>query len=128
MAMTPPSRPGCAVRVGFFTLRDCAQAVTGRCASCARTACADHLVSDGRCVECAARDAEGDEEDELWAWYARSEAVQHHGLRPFYDGTDPSGTYYDDWDLRPMQAAGPVGPLGLVAALGADEDDDLFDS
>jgi hypothetical protein len=44
----------CACKRGFFTLRDCGNAATTSCSTCTRRVCTEH-VTDGVCVECAAR-------------------------------------------------------------------------
>jgi len=85
--------------------------------------CGEHLSEDAVCVECAADVTEFDVDDARWAWFARHRAVKMHGLRPFFDGSEllDDGDYYDEWDLRPLQARGADG-------LDADADVDFFDS
>jgi hypothetical protein len=109
----------CACKVGFFTLRDCANEGQQSCGVCGRNVCTDHVaprVDAVVCVECAARQ----EEQEATAGRASTPVEQElvdpaqartgrYRLRHRYysTGYDPpfwgswyDTTYYSDYDMR----------------------------
>ena len=100
----------CAVRRGFFTLRDCGDLAANTCMVCMRPVCAGHFtMRDGSvlCVECNAREDEensdeedGEEEyDESWAYSQRHDYYSNSRYNPFYAGYRQDH-YYDDYDVR----------------------------
>ena len=100
----------CAVKRGFFVLRDCDDPAANFCNTCSRPLCFQHSVfSDAGilCVECNAREREADGEedqteedyDESWAYGYRHDYYSGSGYSPFYTGHHYNN-YYDDYDVR----------------------------
>ena len=116
----------CAVKRGFFVLRDCRQPTSDVCHQCERPACQKHADSQSGplvCLECQARQEEVEtSHDRRWAYGYRHRYYTTHTYHPFYVGTSYD-TYYDEYDVRAFEKESSV-PL--------DTDDDteagFFDS
>lgn len=103
----------CAVRRGFFVLRDCDEPAMNSCAECGRPICAAHTAMSDTlvCVECSSRRQEEDENehddsqdeqdwyDESAAYAYRHEYYSGQRYNPVYSGTRHD-SYYDDYDVR----------------------------
>jgi hypothetical protein len=92
----------CSCKRGFFTLRDCDNAVSATCARCMRGVCAEHLApAGGMCVECAAREQESADLEAFPTGAAvrrRTSWYQSRGYAPmWWASPDP---YWDTWDYR----------------------------
>jgi hypothetical protein len=107
----------CQSKQGFFALRGCGEAAAQNCDACQRPTCSRHLSpSSGftRCLDCAARDAEGEAtnkpdaatanpdqfdatvDDRDWAYRYRGSYYSRYGGSPFYPGYP--GVYYSSYD------------------------------
>ena len=104
----------CAVKRGFFVLRDCDDMAANYCNTCSRPMCFQHSVFSEQglfCVECNSRTQEenGEEEhdesngegeyDENWAYSYRHSYYSESDYDPFYTGRRHD-SYYDDYDVR----------------------------
>jgi hypothetical protein len=126
----------CAVKRGFFVLRDCGQPAAVSCSLCARPICPEHLVRKGGpalpgqpgqaviCVECFAKNEQADQGEDASPYRLRHRFYTSGLYGPIYDGDGDLGTYYDDYDFRSFDP--PAGGLGGVAAndLGNDDGSD----
>jgi hypothetical protein len=105
---------GCAVKRGFFVLRDCGNPAMNTCQSCGRPVCREHRVASQQsllCVDCHARQQQTLEQERLDAFSsndARTESslyayrhsyYTHSHYAPFYTGLYYSN-YYDTYDAR----------------------------
>lgn len=106
----------CAVKRGFFNLRDCGALATGACATCARPICQEHTAPQGAaalCLDCYAREAEAaaapQAYDSRWAYATRHHYYSTGSYSPFYWGSSYDH-YYDDYDCRSFdrEAADPL--------------------
>lgn len=116
----------CAIRRGFFVLRDCGARPVGTCDACGRAACGEHATEAPgggvRCVECdAVRPVDGDAPEHFDEMVADADApraavfayrrhfYKHFRYRPHFGGvgSDPTG-YYDDFDLLAFELADDV--------------------
>jgi hypothetical protein len=113
----------CAVRRGFFVLRDCGEPAGNVCSECARPICPEHTVMADTvlCVECSGRHRE-QTEDEDWyngsgAYAYRHQYYSRHHYGPVYTGTHHDG-YYDNYDVRSFddQDTGTFGDEGDTGA------------
>jgi hypothetical protein len=119
----------CKAKRGFFSLRDCGEPASKKCALCSRSMCTQHLSPGSgysRCLDCDARSAEkaavgapkgqkppAEEPltDPTWPYRYRSRYYRTSHYAPFYTGYyyDP---YYNDYDLRSfdsrMASRGPA--------------------
>ena len=100
----------CAVKKGFFTLRDCLVATDASCQVCGRPCCDEHArLRDGRalCIECFHKDATvtGPTEDDTWTYAYRRQFYLRSGYHPFYSGSHPD-PYYDAYDMRAFAVEG----------------------
>jgi hypothetical protein len=92
----------CAVRTGFFVLRDCGKPAEASCASCGRPACGDHTREEPSrrllCLDCWGRENDDLRDDSGVYGYRRS-FYAGIGYGPLYLGMghDP---FYDDFDVR----------------------------
>ena len=91
--------PKCAVKKGFFMLRDCGQTTARVCARCARFVCEAHSIDRDTtflCQECLAKanDHEGD-----WVHDYRHRYYVRTRYSPYYSG-HYYDHYYDDYDVR----------------------------
>lgn len=105
----------CAVKRGFFVLRDCAELAPAVCTACSRPMCPAHTSLAGSvCVECSARQEELSEDDmrrrlddvDWWAdarapYYYRHRYYSREHYRPVNLGT--LDDYYDDYDVRSFE-------------------------
>jgi hypothetical protein len=93
----------CALKRGFFLLRDCGQPTEDSCTECARPICQDHATrQQGQpiCLECQAKQAEVEGDyDRQWAYAYRHRYYTTHTYHPFYVSTYYDH-YYDDYDVR----------------------------
>jgi hypothetical protein len=114
----------CAVKRGFFVLRDCGGPAANQCSACQRLVCIQHMVSRGPnilCLECNARQEQlTDEErqerlqdptDPSGVYAYRQGYYTRYGYRPFYSGFFYDD-YYDDYDLRSFDQAPDEGVEG----------------
>lgn len=97
-------RMECAVKKGFFTLRDCLAATQDACGTCGRPCCAEHARrrdADLLCVECFHKSSaeRPPTEDDTWIFAYRQHYYRSSGYHPFYSGSHPD-PYYDAYDLR----------------------------
>ena len=106
----------CAVKRGFFVLRDCGSSAASQCSICQRPICYQHMVTRGTtnfCVECNARQLSEEEkrarlqdpEDDVGFYAYRSGFYNRYGYSPFYSGLYYD-SYYDEYDLRSFANAG----------------------
>jgi hypothetical protein len=115
---------GCAIKRGFFILRDCGKPATAVCSVCNRSICQEHLMPDQMqplCYDCYARQpnysgaAPSDQEQ----WQQRHSVYRYrhnfynsYGYRPYYQGSyyDPYyndyDPYYDDYDFHSFDHSG----------------------
>ena len=98
----------CAVRRGFFILRDCGEPSVYTCNECGRSMCAEHTIQEGGqtfCVECSTRHAgsapDGAFAASLLAWplLFRHYFYGSSNYNPIYRG-NRLDNYYDMYDLR----------------------------
>jgi hypothetical protein len=132
--------PTCAVRKGFFLLRECNQLTTHLCPRCGRPACDEHTVQldDGKvCTECLAKTEPTQDSTASpmgssrgWAHRYRDSYYSRSHYTPMYTGTAAGAAMgataadgYDDFDRRAFDQD---------AAVPLEADDDapgsLFDS
>ncbi|MEW6126395.1 MAG: hypothetical protein AB1757_04965 [Acidobacteriota bacterium] len=115
---------GCAIKRGFFVLRDCGNAAYQVCQYCSRSVCQEHLSMRGQilaCLDCQARQQQMTEEDQtnliagenafgrsgIHSYRHNYYANQHYA--PFYTGLYYS-QYYDSYDTRAFdKRAAPEG-------------------
>jgi hypothetical protein len=107
----------CAVKRGFFVLRDCGNHAINSCSFCSRLVCHEHGFTRGQtlvCLDCNARQQQL-KEDEQFEQMAE-DGTQHrsglytyrHGFynrgiySPFYYG-DYYDRYYDTYDTRAFE-------------------------
>lgn len=122
---------GCECKSGFFSLRDCDEAVASMCNACGRGVCTRHLSPASgftQCLDCHARGAEpqqpqqpgqegaaaspaaiGEDEtfDSDWSYRYRHRYYSA-GYMPIYMGHHYS-TYYDSYDTRSFDDTGHGG-------------------
>jgi hypothetical protein len=103
---------GCAVRRGFFVLRECGQPAIGLCATCGRSVCAEHSALGTAamlCVECQAREqttSDNTDDSTSTAWDNPAWPVgyrHHYYTQQHYQPVDSVARpdpYYDDYDVR----------------------------
>jgi len=107
--------PECAVKRGFFVLRDCRQPTSSLCSSCSRPVCPEHsTIETGSllCLECAARREKPTDEEQRkreqntnwWqnrqsSYFYRDRYYSSSSYHPFYYGTYYD-SYYDSYDMR----------------------------
>ncbi len=111
--MTQPMG-GCAVKRGFFVLRDCGNPAINSCQMCNRPVCREHRYASQQylvCVDCHARqqqtleqeridDFSGNEERTPNSLYNyRHRYYSHSHYAPFYTGIYYSN-YYNSYDTR----------------------------
>src|SRR5262249_7794622 len=104
---------GCAIKRGFFTLRDCGNQAMNTCQHCLRPVCGEHSVMRVPalfCVDCNARQQQTLEAERVDAFSAddtrslytyRHSYYTHSHYQPFYTGYYYSN-YYDTYDARPF--------------------------
>jgi hypothetical protein len=99
---------GCAVRRGFFVLRECGRTAIAVCSACARPVCAEHsapLSAPPLCSECHARQqSTGDDTSTAWTDPAWPISYRHVYYREqnYHPVATAGGhdAYYDDYDVR----------------------------
>ena len=105
---------GCAIKRGFFVLRDCGNAAMNSCQYCSRPVCQEHGLMRGQllvCLDCQARQQQLTDEEQK-NMMANDGAFGRSGLHtyrhnyyanrnyaPFYTGLYYS-QYYDTYDAR----------------------------
>ncbi len=119
----------CAVKCGFFSLRDCGERASQQCGACSRWVCPQHVAvgAEGTlCAECAGKRREGEYETDEWnrerVYGYRDRYYRSHSYRPFYYGYNDRD-YYDDYDVRGFDRDQSE-PLEL----GDESEADFFDS
>ena len=105
---------GCAIKRGFFVLRDCGNTAFNACQYCSRLVCQEHSLMDGQmliCLDCRARQKQLTDEEQK-EMIANESSFGRSGLHtyrhsyyssrnyaPFYTGIYYS-QYYDTYDTR----------------------------
>ncbi len=95
----------CAVRKGFFVLRNCDKMAANSCPVCGRAVCPEHMFfppTGPVCVECNARRQEELDDNQYgsnWAYSYRHRYYSRTDYYPFYTGYY-NDSYYDDYDVR----------------------------
>ncbi|MGE0821723.1 MAG: hypothetical protein AB7G75_10880 [Candidatus Binatia bacterium] len=101
----------CEVQRGFFRLRPCGNGAISTCGSCGRSLCPEHARSSTAgdvgalfCPTCAFQggDTSEDVEDPYWSHSYRQQYYDSHDYQPIT--ADPADSYYDDQDLRGVEA------------------------
>ncbi len=106
----------CAIKRGFFVLRDCGQAAAVTCSMCSRPTCPEHTVRRGLpgqphqpviCVECSAKNEQAGPDGEASPYRRRHRFYTSGCYNPIYDGDQAPGAYYDDYDFRGFDSQTP---------------------
>jgi hypothetical protein len=130
---------GCAVRRGFFVLRDCGEPPVGICSQCQRSVCLAHsagaatgligsaLAGDSAlraaadslvCLECQSRQIAMTDPTRRSSWRDTSGSDYYsyrhgyystYGYNPIYTGSRQDD-YYDDYDIRSFDQDSQAAP------------------
>lgn len=135
----------CRAKRGFFSLRDCGEAVVKQCALCGRPMCSRHLSPQSgytRCLDCDARGVEKQTldqksqatqaaqasqpiDDPAWAYRYRDRYYERDRYAPVYVGTYYDH-YYDRYDTRSFDS--DMASRGPATATERERDTGLGDS
>lgn len=114
----------CAVRTGFFVLRDCAEDAPQACAACARPVCQEHArpgAAGPLCLDCHGKERHSLDDDDGVFGYRRS-FYGGIGYAPLYLGGDRPDPVYDEFDVRAFSRR-----RGATAGYGATDTDVDYD-